>query len=123
GPQPAPPRQRGDEEPDRARLDASRGPRGRGERMTTVVLHPDDLLDKDARGELDAGERARLDAHLAHCTSCRFERLLRDDFAADLSADMETPGLAVVLGGTWGTAPLAEPSGARVARGGDAPSL
>lgn len=51
-------------------------------------LHPEDLLEKEASGPLDAAERARLDAHLARCTPCRLERKLRADFVAELSADL-----------------------------------
>jgi TolA-binding protein len=52
-----------------------------------VDLHPEDLLERDAAGELDESERARLEAHLARCTTCRFERQLRGDFAEELEAD------------------------------------
>ncbi len=55
--------------------------------MIVVDLHPEDLLEKEARGVLDAGERARLDAHLAHCTACRMERQLRADFAEELESE------------------------------------
>jgi TolA-binding protein len=55
--------------------------------MSVVDLHPEDLLDKDAHGTLEEGERARLDAHVAHCSACRFERQLRADFAVDLEGD------------------------------------
>jgi TolA-binding protein len=52
--------------------------------MKVVDLHPDDLLDKEARGELTEVERTRLEAHLARCETCRFERVVRDDFAEEL---------------------------------------
>jgi TolA-binding protein len=52
--------------------------------MNVVDLHPEDLLDKEARGELTASERAHLDAHLARCMTCRFEREVRADFADEL---------------------------------------
>jgi tetratricopeptide (TPR) repeat protein len=48
--------------------------------MTVVDLHPEDLLDRDASGELTALERARLEQHVARCASCRVERQLRADF-------------------------------------------
>jgi TolA-binding protein len=57
--------------------------------MSVVDLHPEDLLDKDALGTLAEGERARLEAHVAHCSACRFERQLRADFAADLENDWQ----------------------------------
>jgi hypothetical protein len=43
-------------------------------------LHPEDLLDRDAAGELGQAERERLDLHLLHCPACRLERRVRDDF-------------------------------------------
>lgn len=52
--------------------------------MKVVDLHPDDLLDKEARGELTEIERTRLEAHLERCETCRFELEVRDDFAEEL---------------------------------------
>jgi TolA-binding protein len=57
--------------------------------MSVVDLHPEELLDKHARGELSASERARLDAHLAACAACRLELELRRDF------ELEAAGLTV----------------------------
>jgi TolA-binding protein len=51
--------------------------------MTTpgcTELHPEELLERDARGELSPVERERLDAHLARCAACRLERVVRLDF-------------------------------------------
>jgi anti-sigma factor RsiW len=45
-------------------------------------LHPEELFDKAARGELNEGERALLDAHLAQCAACRFAQQATADFAA-----------------------------------------
>lgn len=56
--------------------------------MRVVDLHPEDLLEKDAQGSLEDGERTRLDAHLAHCAACRMEVQLRADFARELEADV-----------------------------------
>ncbi len=56
--------------------------------MTVVDLHPEDLLERDAQGSLESGERARLEAHLAHCAACRMERQLRLDFAGELEAEI-----------------------------------
>jgi hypothetical protein len=56
--------------------------------LSVVDLHPEDLLEKEAAGQLEAADRARLDAHLARCTPCRLERKLRADFVAELSADL-----------------------------------
>ncbi len=51
--------------------------------MNVVDLHPEDLLDKEARGELSPGEDARLAEHLAACEVCRFERAVRGEFRAE----------------------------------------
>jgi hypothetical protein len=50
--------------------------------MTTLDLHPEELFDKAARGAVSDDERALLDAHLAQCAVCRFERQAVADFAA-----------------------------------------
>jgi hypothetical protein len=50
--------------------------------MTTLDLHPEELFDKAAQGTLSEDERARLDAHLAQCAACRFERQVTQDFAS-----------------------------------------
>jgi TolA-binding protein len=52
--------------------------------MSVVELqHPEDLLDKLELGSLSAAERARLDAHLDGCATCRMELAMRSDFAAE----------------------------------------
>jgi TolA-binding protein len=57
--------------------------------MSAVAdLHPEELLDRSARGELSAPDRARLDAHVARCAACRFELQLRADFADELGSDV-----------------------------------
>ena len=48
--------------------------------MSGVDLHPEDLLDREARGELSDAEAGRLAVHLTACAACRFERLARADF-------------------------------------------
>jgi anti-sigma factor RsiW len=53
--------------------------------MKIVDLHPEDLFDKELRGELTDSERARLEAHLERCSTCRFEREVRADFADELA--------------------------------------
>jgi hypothetical protein len=62
--------------------------------VSIVDLHPENLLDRELRGELDATERRSLEAHLAQCPTCRLERQLRADFALEMSADGLTPELA-----------------------------
>lgn len=48
--------------------------------METLDLHPEELFDKAHRGLASSDELARLDAHLASCATCRFERQVRSDF-------------------------------------------
>lgn len=86
--------------------------------MNVLDLHPEELLDRDARGELDATGRARLDAHLATCAACRFERVARHDFAGEL-ADAGEPKvtLGLVAQGGAATTPGSPPRVARPGRG------
>ncbi len=62
--------------------------------MRVIDVHPEDLLDREARGVLSDNQRVLLSAHLAHCESCRMERLMRADFAAEAGrmngADMQS---------------------------------
>lgn len=62
--------------------------------MRVIDVHPEDLLDREARGALSDDQRVLLNAHLAHCESCRMERLMRADFAAEAvrmnGADMQS---------------------------------
>ena len=67
--------------------------------MTVVDLHPEDLLDKDARGDLTADERVRLETHLGRCAACRAERVLRLDFAAELEGDDRVSALLGLVQG------------------------
>jgi TolA-binding protein len=65
--------------------------------LRVVDLHPEELLERDALGELDATESARLQAHLDRCSTCRFERQLRADFGAEIDApQMVLPSLGLV---------------------------
>lgn len=50
-------------------------------------LHPEHLLEKESLGTLDDAERTQLDAHLAQCPACRFERTVRADFADELAGE------------------------------------
>jgi len=54
--------------------------------LRVVDLHPEELLERDSLGELDDVERARLQAHLDRCATCRFERQLRADFNDEIDA-------------------------------------
>lgn len=60
--------------------------------MTVVDIHPEDLIDKLAHGELSKSERAHLDAHLKSCEVCRLELELRGDFERD-AAGIDVPQL------------------------------
>lgn len=72
--------------------------------MSVTDLHPEDLLDREARGELTDKERAHLDAHLAQCSACRLERVVRADFAAELDGDESPSGALLVSKVLAGTA-------------------
>jgi TolA-binding protein len=49
-----------------------------------VDLHPEDLLEREACGELTPAEADRLRTHLEVCEVCRFERLARRDVRAEV---------------------------------------
>ncbi|HET7538494.1 MAG TPA: tetratricopeptide repeat protein [Polyangiaceae bacterium] len=61
--------------------------------MKVVDLHPEELIDKLNEGSLTLAERERLNAHVAQCSSCRFELAVRADLAADASAFEGRPQL------------------------------
>jgi hypothetical protein len=56
-----------------------------------VGLHPEELIDRERRGELSEHERDRLEGHRAHCSACRIERQMHADFALELDSDVEVP--------------------------------
>lgn len=51
--------------------------------MTRSDLHPEDLLERAARGLASDADWARLEAHLAECSVCRVERALVAQVALD----------------------------------------
>ena len=59
------------------------------QRMNVVELHPEELLDVEARGKLTLAEAAVLDAHCARCAVCRYERVMRCEFASALDREDE----------------------------------
>ena len=73
--------------------------------MSVVDLHPEELLDKDERGQLTADERTRLDAHLDRCAACRAEVVLRADFASELDGEDRPSALLDLVSGAL-AAPL-----------------
>lgn len=81
--------------------------------MKVVDLHPEDLIDKDARGEITADERTRLEAHLERCAACRIERELRADFGADLDDDVEGDDRLSLLLGSLPPPPQQRPTEAK----------
>ena len=64
--------------------------------MSSVDLHPEELIDRARRGAISVEETARLRAHLAGCSACRFEHLLADDCARAAEGDGSPAGDAVV---------------------------
>jgi tetratricopeptide (TPR) repeat protein len=60
--------------------------------VTVTQLHPEALLDREARRALSPAERVGLDAHVAACAACRCERKMRADFARALSDGSARPG-------------------------------
>ena len=61
--------------------------------MSTIDLHPEELLDRERQGRLTDDERIRLDAHAASCVACRLERGARSDFEAELEAGSDDEAL------------------------------
>lgn len=49
--------------------------------MSVFELHPEELIDREARGVLGTEDAARLESHRARCVACRYERRLRAHFA------------------------------------------
>lgn len=66
--------------------------------MKVIDVHPEDLLDRELAGTLSDDQRALLDVHLASCESCRMERLLRADFAAEAARAGDAQLQSFVLG-------------------------
>ena len=60
--------------------------------METLDLHPEELFDKVNKGLASSDERARVEAHLASCATCRFERQVRLDFDNEPTATLSPRG-------------------------------
>lgn len=68
--------------------------------MTRVDMHPEELIDGARRGELSAADRARLDLHVEHCASCRFELDVASDFARERAPQAsDSARLSKIVGG------------------------
>ncbi len=61
--------------------------------MKVVDIHPEELIDKLHSGDLTSAERERLDAHLAQCSSCRFEIGVRADLEQEAPLFEQRPQL------------------------------
>jgi hypothetical protein len=57
--------------------------------VAQVDLHPEDLLEREIRGELSPAELERLEAHARLCSVCRLERLVRTDFLQEAEAEAQ----------------------------------
>lgn len=86
--------------------------------MNVVELHPEELIDLEARGDLDEVAGARLEAHRARCVACRYERTMRVQFAGALGEhesngerDARRGPLHVIADALRNTAPLFFPGG------------
>jgi TolA-binding protein len=55
--------------------------------VTSVDIHPEDLIDKLMRAGLSEPEQLRFRAHLEGCASCRFEMSVRLDLALEARAN------------------------------------
>ncbi|HSZ83189.1 MAG TPA: tetratricopeptide repeat protein [Polyangia bacterium] len=60
--------------------------------MTTIDLHPEEMLDAARRGTLGAAAADDLRAHLARCVACRLSLTLADDLRAEASAKAAAEG-------------------------------
>jgi hypothetical protein len=72
--------------------------------MKVVDLHPEDLIDKLATGEMSGAERDLLNRHLRICAVCRIECAARADFDEEIAAThlrgpfLSSPDAALGLG-------------------------
>jgi len=85
--------------------------------MTRIDLHPDDLLDRAARGVATLADMMRLERHLSECAVCRVERALQVQAAVDTSPLADDRFLAARLARDV-SARLASPTARRARRKG-----
>jgi len=81
--------------------------------MSSVDLHPEELLDKLERGALTAPERERLAVHLECCEVCRFELSVRRDFEQEARASGASVRHSTAL---WPKIAASDPSASRISR-------
>jgi hypothetical protein len=62
--------------------------------VTTIDLHPEEMLDAARRGTLGAQGEADLRAHLDRCVACRLSLSLHDDLRAESGAASRKAGAA-----------------------------
>ena len=72
--------------------------------MNVIEFHPDELIDREIRGELSAEDRRRLDEHLGRCAACRLELQLRADFDDELGTGEGAPSLPSLVAGAMSAA-------------------
>src|SRR5579862_3989848 len=75
-------------------------------------LHPEDLLEREIRGELSEAEQARLELHSEQCAVCRLERRARTDFRLDEespAAEAEVQRLLAAMAGPLALQGLSRP--------------
>lgn len=78
--------------------------------MSRVDVHPEELLDAARRGELDASDERRLEAHIEHCTACAMERAAMADFDREMAPrDGDDAVTARLMAGVLASAGAAEP--------------
>jgi hypothetical protein len=73
--------------------------------MIRMDLHPEDLIEREALGEISPAERDRLDVHTRQCAACRIERQARDDFREEADSPEAEADVALLLASI--AAPLA----------------
>ena len=78
--------------------------------MTTIDLHPEDMLDAARRGALTAPATEDLRAHLARCAACRMSLTLPDDLHAEAAVtDADEALLASMVRGAMMREPQVVP--------------
>jgi hypothetical protein len=73
--------------------------------VTPMDLHPEDLLEREIRGELSLAEQERLELHSRQCAVCRLERRAREDFRREAESPEAEADVARLLAAMAG--PLA----------------